>query len=184
MRMHPQTLSRRPRPISAIALALGALAYATAAPAQEATKATPPANAPAPAPKPTALKPGVPAEKTPNVTTDTGKPVGTDEHSMNAAGGDSPTLLQHFYLLEKIARFDRERIPERVVHARGAGVHGDFICHKDCSAFTRAAFLAAEGKATPVFVRFSTVVLPKGSADTARGRPGLRGEVLHRGGEL
>ena len=157
-------------PHAAIALALGAAALAAPATAhaQEATKATPPPTAPAPAPKPVAIKPGVPAEKTPNITTDTGKPVGTDEHSMNASGGDSPTLLQDFFLIEKLARFDRERIPERVVHARGVGVHGDFVCNEDCSALTKAAFLSAEGKATPVFVRFSTVVLPKGSADTAQ----------------
>ncbi len=118
--------------------------------------------------KPTAIAPGGRGEKAPNATTDTGKPVGTDEHSMTAAGGDSPTLLQHFYLLEKLARFDRERIPERVVHARGVGLQGDFVCAKDCSELTKAAFLSTEGKTTPVFVRFSTVVLPKGSADTAR----------------
>jgi len=102
----------------------------------------------------------------PNVTTDTGKPVGSDEHSATA-GPDGPALLQHFYFLEKIARFDRERIPERVVHARGVGVHGEFVCTEDVTGLTRAAFLT-KGKTTPTFTRFSVVVLPRGSAETAR----------------
>ena len=101
------------------------------------------------------------------LTTDTGKPVGDDRNS-TTAGPDGPTLLQDFYLLEKLARFDRERIPERVVHARGVGVHGKFVAAADASRWTKADFLSAKGKTTPVFARFSTVVLPKGSADTAR----------------
>ena len=105
--------------------------------------------------------------KTPNITTDTGKPVGDDRRSMTA-GPEGPTLLQDFYLIEKIAHFDRERIPERVVHARGAGVHGEFVCTNDVTGLTKASFLSRPGKKTPVFTRFSTVVLPKGSADTAR----------------
>jgi catalase len=105
--------------------------------------------------------------KSPNITTDTGKPVGDDRQSMTA-GPQGPTLLQDFYLIEKLAHFDRERIPERVVHARGAGVHGEFVCTNDVTALTRAKFLAKVGKKTPIFTRFSTVVLPKGSPDTAR----------------
>ena len=101
------------------------------------------------------------------VTTDTGKPIGSDEKSMTS-GPEGPTLLQHFYLLEKLAHFDRERIPERVVHARGAGTHGEFVCAEDLSGLTKAAFLSAKGQKTPVFVRFSSVILPKGSAETAR----------------
>ena len=106
-------------------------------------------------------------DKKPNLTTDTGRPVGSDEHSMTA-GPQGPTLLEHFYLIEKLARFDRERIPERVVHARGAGVHGEFVVTHDVSGLTKAAFLARPGEKTPVFVRFSTVVLPKGSGDAVR----------------
>ena len=101
------------------------------------------------------------------LTTDTGKPVGDDNNS-TTAGPAGPTLLQDFYLLEKLARFDRERIPERVVHARGVGIHGEFVATGGAEKFTKAAFLSAAGKKTPVFVRLSTVVLPKGSADTAR----------------
>ncbi len=104
---------------------------------------------------------------TPNITTDTGKPIGDDRRSLTA-GPEGPTLLEDFYLIEKIAHFDRERIPERVVHARGAGVHGEFICTNDVTELTKAGFLSQVGKKTPVFTRFSTVVLSKGSADTAR----------------
>ncbi len=110
--------------------------------------------------------PGLKGQETP-ITTDTGKPVGDDRNS-TTAGSEGPTLLQDFYLVEKLARFDRERIPERVVHARGVGIHGEFVSSGDASKWTKAAFLSAEGKKTPVFARFSTVVLPKGSADTAR----------------
>ena len=105
--------------------------------------------------------------KAPNVTTDSGKPVGSDERS-ETAGPEGPTLLQDFYLLEKIARFDRERIPERVVHAKGVGVHGEFVVEHDVTGLTKAAFLSTVGKKTPMFVRISTVVQSKGSADTAR----------------
>ncbi len=108
-----------------------------------------------------------PPAKTPNLTTDTGRPVGSDEHSMTA-GPEGPTLLENFYLIEKLARFDRERIPERVVHARGVGAQGEFVVTHDVSGLTKAAFLARVGEKTPVFTRFSVVVLPKGSADTAR----------------
>ena len=108
-----------------------------------------------------------PPDKKPNLTTDTGRPVGSDEHSMTA-GPEGPTLLEHFYLIEKLARFDRERIPERVGHARGAGVMGEFVVTHDVTAMTRASFLSAVGKKTPVFTRFSVVVQSKGSADSAR----------------
>ena len=101
------------------------------------------------------------------LTTDGGSPVGDDRNS-TTAGPYGPTLLQDSYLIEKLARFDRERIPERVVHARGVGVHGEFVAISDVSTWTKAAFLASVGKKTPVFARFSTVILPKGSADTAR----------------
>ena len=113
--------------------------------------------------------PGVePKGKT--LTTDTGKPVGDNRDSMTA-GPSGPTLLEDFHLLEKIARFDRERIPERVVHARGVGVHGEFVSYADHSAKLTKRGLPRRPRRTrsrPVFARFSTVVLPKGSADTAR----------------
>lgn len=77
-------------------------------------------------------------------------------------------LLQDFELIDKLAHFDRERIPERVVHAKGAGAHGFFELTKDLSNFTFASFLTGIGKKTPIFVRFSTVGGEKGSADTER----------------
>ena len=78
------------------------------------------------------------------------------------------TLLQDVHLVEKLAHFDRERIPERVVHAKGAGAYGYFEVTNDLSKYTRANFLSEVGKKTEVFVRFSTVGGERGSADTAR----------------
>jgi catalase len=88
------------------------------------------------------------------------------DHSLKA-GERGPTLLEDFHLREKITHFDHERIPERVVHARGAAAHGVFVSYGTASNITRAAFLA-EGVQTPVFTRFSTVAGSRGSADTAR----------------
>ena len=83
----------------------------------------------------------------------------------SAAG---PILLQDLALIDKIAHFDRERIPERVVHAKGAGAHGYFEVTHDVAQYTKAKFLSQVGKKTPVFVRFSTVGGEKGSSDAAR----------------
>jgi catalase len=85
-----------------------------------------------------------------------------------AAGERGPTLMEDFHFREKLTRFDHERIPERVVHARGAGAYGYFEPYESCAQFTRAAFLQDPSVRTPVFVRFSTVQGPKGSADTVR----------------
>jgi catalase len=84
------------------------------------------------------------------------------------AGARGPVLMEDFIFREKITSFDHERIPERVVHARGAGVHGYFQVYKDLSSLTKAKFLSDPSKKTPVFVRFSTVVGSRGSADTVR----------------
>ncbi|OBZ86206.1 Catalase [Choanephora cucurbitarum] len=84
------------------------------------------------------------------------------------AGLNGPTLLEDFMLREKIMHFDHERIPERVVHARGVGVHGYFESYGDYSNITAADFLSKGGKQTPVFVRFSTVLGSRGSPDTVR----------------
>ncbi|HVH93948.1 MAG TPA: catalase, partial [Nocardioidaceae bacterium] len=88
------------------------------------------------------------------------------DHSLKA-GERGPTLLQDHHLREKITHFDHERIPERVVHARGTGAHGIFVGYGSASGVCKAGFLA-EGKQTPVFVRFSTVIGNRGSADTVR----------------
>ncbi|ATL31879.1 catalase [Streptomyces formicae] len=101
------------------------------------------------------------------LTTDQGVTVDHTDDSL-AAGERGPTLLEDFHFREKITRFDHERIPERVVHARGAGAYGYFEPYESCAAFTRAAFLQDPSVRTPVFVRFSTVQGPRGSADTVR----------------
>ncbi|AEG59670.1 catalase [Desulforamulus ruminis] len=101
------------------------------------------------------------------LTTNLGNPVYEDQASITA-GESGPTLLQDTHLIEKLAHFDRERIPERVVHAKGTGAHGYFEVTHDVSRFTRAAFLSEIGKRTDLFVRFSTVGGEKGSADSAR----------------
>lgn len=93
------------------------------------------------------------------------------DHSLKA-GRRGPTLLQDHHLREKITHFDHERIPERVVHARGAGAHGVFQSYGTGSGLTRAGFLAADVE-TPVFVRFSTVVGSRGSADAVRDTRGF-----------
>ncbi|HEY9046943.1 MAG TPA: catalase, partial [Ohtaekwangia sp.] len=102
-----------------------------------------------------------------HLTTNTGAPVGDNQNS-KTVGQNGPTLLEDIHLVEKLAAFDRERIPERVVHARGAGAHGEFIAADNFSAFTKASFLNEKGKKTPVFVRFSTVVHSSGSPETLR----------------
>ncbi|MCX6682929.1 MAG: catalase [Methanoregula sp.] len=105
------------------------------------------------------------AKKT--LTTNQGVPVADNQSSLTA-GQRGPVLLEDVHLIEKLAHFDRERIPERVVHAKGAGVHGYFQVYKSMAEYTKAAFLQDVKKKTPVFVRFSTVVGARGSADSAR----------------
>jgi catalase len=84
------------------------------------------------------------------------------------AGSRGPTLIQDVHLLEKLAHFNRERVPERVVHAKGAGAHGYFEVTNDLSKYTKAALFSQVGKRTPMFIRFSTVAGELGSADTVR----------------
>ncbi|MCX6569851.1 MAG: catalase [Candidatus Aminicenantes bacterium] len=101
------------------------------------------------------------------LTTGFGMPVDNDLNSMTA-GPKGPVLVEDVHLSEKLAHFDRERIPERVVHAKGAGAHGWFEVTRDVAKHTRAKFLSAVGKKTEVFVRFSTVGGERGSADSER----------------
>jgi catalase len=101
------------------------------------------------------------------LTTNQGVPVGNNQDSLKA-GLRGPTLLEDFILREKITHFDHERIPERIVHARGSAAHGYFEAYEPLTALTRAAPFMDAGKRTPVFVRFSTVAGERGSADTAR----------------
>lgn len=100
------------------------------------------------------------------LTRDNGAPVG-DNQNAYTAGEQGPVLLQDVQLIQKLQRFARERIPERVVHARGTGVHGEFKASKDISDLTQAAVFK-KGEVTPVFVRFSTVIHSKGSPETLR----------------
>ncbi|GAC1595321.1 MAG: catalase HPII [Candidatus Velthaea sp.] len=102
-----------------------------------------------------------------DLTTNQGVPIGDDQNSLRA-GTRGPTLLEDFILREKITHFDHERIPERVVHARGTGAHGYFQVYESMASITRAAFLQDPAVKTPVFARFSTVGGSRGSADTAR----------------
>jgi catalase len=106
------------------------------------------------------------------LTTNQGVPIGDNQSSLRA-GLKGPTLLEDFILREKITHFDHERIPERIVHARGSAAHGYFECDRPLHAFTRASLFAEAGKRTPVFVRFSTVVGERGSADTVRDARGF-----------
>ena len=101
------------------------------------------------------------------LTTNQGVAVGDNQNSLKA-GLRGPTLMEDFILREKITHFDHERIPERIVHARGSGAHGYFECYKPLTQFTRASIFAEAGKRTPAFVRFSTVAGERGSADTVR----------------
>ncbi|QSO50784.1 catalase [Alicyclobacillus curvatus] len=101
------------------------------------------------------------------LTTSTGWPVVSNQNS-ETAGQRGPILLQDFHLIEKLAHFNRERVPERVVHAKGAGAFGYFEVTHPVTHWTKAKFLSETGKRTPVFIRFSTVAGEKGSADSER----------------
>src|SRR5580693_4198899 len=105
--------------------------------------------------------------KHPPMTTQTGAIVPDDENSLKA-GDRGPTVLEDHILLEKIQHFDHERIPERIVHARGFGAHGFFELTKPLKGVSRAAIFNEVGVKTPVFLRFSTVAGNKGSTDMAR----------------
>jgi catalase len=115
----------------------------------------------------------IPAEhplKTENrepLTTNVGQPIATDQHTLRA-GERGPALLEDYVLREKLQHFDHERIPERIVHARGAAAHGHFQLYESLEELTTAKVLTDTSVQTPVFVRFSTVAGSRGSADTAR----------------
>ena len=124
---------------------------------------------------PTGAETGAPkplkAQQGAYLTTATGMRLRDTDHSLKA-GPRGPTLMQDHHFREKITHFDHERIPERVVHARGAGAHGVFVANGAATKITRAGFLA-KGVETPVFVRFSTVLGSRGSADTVRDTRGF-----------
>lgn len=103
----------------------------------------------------------------PTMTDSMGRPV-CDDNSSLTVGRGGPTLLEDVHFIDKMAHFDRERIPERVVHAKGAGAFGKFVCYESMCQYTSADFLSRKGETTDVFVRFSTVIGGRGSADTVR----------------
>jgi catalase len=107
------------------------------------------------------------AKNPPTTTTNAGIPVASDDNSLTI-GPNGPTLLQDTYVVQKMQHFNRERTPERVVHAKGTGAHGFFEVTEDVTQWTCASFLSKVGKKTPMFARFSTVAGELGSADTVR----------------
>ncbi|KAJ2779093.1 catalase A, partial [Coemansia interrupta] len=106
------------------------------------------------------------------LTTSTGSPVQNNQASLTI-GNTGPILLQDIHLIDKLAHFGRERIPDRVVHSKGAGAHGYFEVTKDISHLTCAKFLGKVGKRTPMFSRFSIVSVERGSPDTVRNPRGF-----------
>jgi catalase len=119
------------------------------------------------------------------LTTRQGHPV-RDNQSMRTVGERGPATLENYQFIEKITHFDRERIPERVVHARGAGAHGFFEAYgtiggEPASKYTRARVLNETGVKTPMFVRFSTVAGAKEAPETARDPRGFRCQVQDAG---
>ncbi len=107
-------------------------------------------------------------------TNATGAPV-ADNTNIMTAGPRGPALLQDIWLLEKLAHFDREVIPERRMHAKGWGAHGTFTVTQDITRFTKAKIFSEIGKQTPMFARFSTVAGERGAADAERD---IRGTAL------
>jgi catalase len=118
---------------------------------------------------------------TPTLTTQQGVPVADDQNTLRA-GERGPGLLEDFHFREKIMHFDHERIPERVVHARGFGAHGFFEPYESLADLTRADLFQRAGERTPVFVRFSTVAGNKGSGDLARDVRGFATKFYTREG--
>ena len=106
-------------------------------------------------------------DKNPTLTTAAGTPVADNQNSQSV-GPRGPLLMQDYQLMEKMAHFNRERVPERVVHAKGAGAHGTFTVTGDISRYTRAKLFAKVGNTCPMFGRFSTVAGESGTPDTAR----------------
>jgi catalase len=117
------------------------------------------------------------------LTTNQGLPIADNQNSLKA-GGRGPTLLEDFILREKITHFDHERIPERIVHARGSGAHGYFTPYKSMEHVTSANFLADPKIKTPVFVRFSTVAGGAGSVDLPRDVRGFAVKFYTQGGNF
>ncbi|MEG1838102.1 MAG: catalase, partial [Bacteroidaceae bacterium] len=106
-------------------------------------------------------------EKKNKLTTQAGAPV-ADNQNIQTAGPHGPALMQNAWYMEKLAHFNRERIPERVVHAKGSGAFGTLTITHDISRYTKAAIFSEINKKTDLFIRFSTVAGERGAADTER----------------
>src|SRR5690606_10910465 len=107
-----------------------------------------------------------PSSDAPVLTTANGAPIG-DQQALTA-GPRGPLLMQDVLLLEQMQHFNRERIPERVVHAKGSGAYGRFTVTSDITQYTKASLFSSVGKTTDVFLRFSTVAGERGAADAER----------------
>jgi catalase len=107
------------------------------------------------------------ADRTPPMTHATGSPV-VDNTNIQTAGPRGPALLQDIWLIEKLAHFDREVIPERRMHAKGWGAHGTFTVTNDITRYTKAKIFSEVGKQTPMLIRISTVAGERGAADAER----------------
>ena len=106
-------------------------------------------------------------KKEKKLTTLAGRPIADNQNSLTA-GERGPLLAEDFQLFEKLAHFNRERIPERIVHAKGAGAYGTFTIKRDITQYTKAKVFSEIGKKTDVFLRFSTVAGERGAADAER----------------
>jgi catalase len=164
----PAGISRR-RLIQVAGLGVGGLAAGSAVAGSMPSADAAAASTAAPAGSPVS---GPPVEVGSILTSNQGLRI-SDDHTSLKAGSRGPTLLEDFLFREKITHFDHERMPERVVHARGAGAHGVFRLTKSLAPFTRAKILTDTSVTTEVFVRFSTVNGSRGSADTARDARGF-----------
>src|SRR5689334_21893912 len=107
------------------------------------------------------------AEPTPRLTTASGAPVAQNQNSLTA-GPRGPLLMQDFWLIEKMAHFNRERLPERVVHAKGSGAYGTLTITHDISRYSSAAIFNKVSNKAETFLRFSTVAGERGAADAER----------------
>src|SRR5258705_9481002 len=113
------------------------------------------------------MEESIPMAKRPAITTTSGMPIAVNHNSLTA-GPRGPVLMQDFYLLEKLAHQNRERIPERTVHAKGSGAYGTLTVTKDITKYTKVKALSQIGKKTEAFLRFSTVAGERGAADAER----------------
>ena len=106
-------------------------------------------------------------EKHVQLTSNAGNPI-SDNENIKTAGKRGPALMEDVWYLEKLANFDRERIPERVVHAKGSGAFGELVITHDITKYTKASLFSSIGKRTPLLARFSTVAGERGAADSER----------------